>query len=158
MQSARDRLQRAEEYSSGANNLRAEDAQQAAELALKAVVVASDRTPRRTHDIDALLAQIREVEKDVPDSVRAASRLSKFGGTERYELIGGHEPQPSDDETRQAVKTARATVDWSEERVRERLTPAADRSIEPAARPATAQGAAEAAAAGRTPGDEGRER
>lgn len=117
-------------YTSGANNLRAEDAQQAAELALKAVIVASDRHPRRTHDINALIAQIQEIEKDVPDTVRAASQLSRFGGTESYELIGGDEPQPSDDETRQAVQTARATVDWSNERVRERLRRAAARSRE----------------------------
>ena len=121
IQSARDRLERAETYDPGEDTtLSCEDAQQAAELALKGLIVTHGQEPKRTHDLGHLLRQIEQLGEEIPDAVRRCEELSRFAGGERYEFITGEEQPPSRDERKEATRSARATLRWAVERIQNR--------------------------------------
>ena len=50
--------------------------------------------------------------------MRRTITLTQFAGADRYELITGDEPPPDKAEYDAAMKDARATLEWAEERVR----------------------------------------
>ena len=85
-------------------------AQQAAEKAIKAVLVhASGTEPPRTHDIGYLLLQVAP--SDRPDRPEDIARLTRFAVTFRYpDDIGEMEEEERDE----AVALARAAVAWAE--------------------------------------------
>ena len=119
IQSARQRLKRAETYDPGEDTtLSCEDAQQAVELALKGLIVALGNEPKRTHDLVHLLRQVELLGERIPAAVRRCEELSRFAGGERYEFITGEEPRPSRRERDEAISSARAALAWTVERIR----------------------------------------
>jgi HEPN domain-containing protein len=86
------------------------DAQQAAEKALKALLVLKGIQVPRTHAISELITLVAELGFDIPADVREASVLTDYAVAARY-------PGPSESvlvqDYEQAVATARAVVSWA---------------------------------------------
>ena len=91
-------------------------AQQAAEKALKAVVLAySDLNVPRTHDIAQLSTMVRDLGPTPPLSTMAAPRLTQYAVITRYPADLGDVDEA---EWQQAVADAREVVEWAEAQVR----------------------------------------
>ena len=84
------------------------DAQQAAEKAVKAVLVLRGVNFPRTHDIADLLAFVAEDE--VPDDLWEADSLSEYATVARYP---GRRPA-SEEDHRMAILLAERVVKWAE--------------------------------------------
>src|SRR3990172_4692939 len=83
-------------------------AQQAAEKAIKAVLIAKGITPPKTHSIGLLLDLVSEV-IHVPNKIQEAASLTDYAVTTRYP--GDAEPI-TQTEYQQAVSLAETVVDW----------------------------------------------
>jgi HEPN domain-containing protein len=92
------------------------EAQQAAEKAVKAVLLHRGIEPPRTHDLGRLLSALEESGEAVPADVKAAVELTPFAVIGRY-------PGPlraiTEEEYEQAVVLAERTVAWAAERIGE---------------------------------------
>ncbi len=92
-------------------------AQQAAEKAIKAILVACDIPTPRTHNLrtlfDLLLAEV-----SVPVDIQEAAGLSDYAVARRYP--GASEPVEAE-EYREAISMAEAVVDWAEKVIDLRL-------------------------------------
>jgi HEPN domain-containing protein len=87
------------------------DAQQAAEKAIKAVLIKQDVKFPYIHDLAELLTLVGETGIKIPKSLRAAGELSKFAIFTRYPF----ETSPIEEkEYRQSVKIAEAVLRWAE--------------------------------------------
>lgn len=90
------------------------DAQQAAEKAVKAVLVQRRARFRKTHDLSELLDLVAASGLDVPPEVATAKRLTTYA-------VGGRYPGTSEDVTDadydEALRTAEAVVAWAEKTV-----------------------------------------
>ncbi len=87
------------------------DAQQAAEKAVKAVLVRHAVDFLRSHQIGELLALVRQSGHDVPEELGRADALSDYAVTTRYPGA----PRPVDEaEYRQALDLAERVVRWAE--------------------------------------------
>jgi HEPN domain-containing protein len=86
-------------------------AQQAAEKAVKAVLIRSGVMPPRTHYLERLL---RLLPPDVarPPDVLASVRLTQYAVETRYP---GGGTSVSEDDYREALRLAQAVVDWAAE-------------------------------------------
>ena len=84
-------------------------AQQAAEKAIKAVLISRNVEFPYVHDLAQLLELIEESGEAVPPDVRSATALTRFAILTRYP---GLSPAPSQEEYRNAIQTAEAAVDW----------------------------------------------
>ncbi len=93
------------------------DAQQAAEKAIKAVLIARDVAFPYVHDLTRLLSLVEESGEPVPSTVAAAARLTRYAIETRYP--GAADAVTAEDYER-AVATAEAVMRWAEERVAER--------------------------------------
>ncbi len=82
-------------------------AQQAAEKALKAVLVWHGREVPRTHDLAYLVDLIASEEPELADAVRRSVTLTPYGVEARYP---GDLPEPSPTEVRTAVDLAEEIV------------------------------------------------
>ncbi|MEO7273449.1 MAG: HEPN domain-containing protein [Vicinamibacterales bacterium] len=86
------------------------DAQQAAEKALKALLVLRGRQVPRTHALSELLTIVAELGFDIPPAVTEAAALTEYAVAVRY-------PGPSEPVLREdydtAVATATAVVSWA---------------------------------------------
>jgi HEPN domain-containing protein len=91
-------------------------AQQAAEKAIKAVLVSQGTTVPRTHNLKTLLEQVRPPVR-VPAKVLDAVVLTDYAVQYRYP--GDLEPL-QDTEYRQAIAHARQVMDWAQRVVAER--------------------------------------
>jgi HEPN domain-containing protein len=89
-------------------------AQQAAEKALKAVLVAQNTPLPRTHSIGRLVELLPDG-VSVPSEVQHATNLTDYAVTTRY--LGVSEPV-EEEEHREAVRLAEAVVAWAERMVR----------------------------------------
>ena len=90
------------------------EAQQAAEKAIKAVMIARDIEFPYTHNIADLLDVLsRETGETIPEEVDAAKTLSKYASTMRYP--GGSPVSPQEYE--EAIGAAGAVVRWAEARI-----------------------------------------
>ena len=89
------------------------NAQQAAEKALKAVLIQQDIEFPYTHDIYVLLAVLRETGETIPEDVDAARSLTKYASTMRYPGYRLVTPQ----EYQEAVEIAEAVVHWAAARI-----------------------------------------
>ncbi|PSQ94091.1 MAG: DNA-binding protein, partial [Bacteroidetes bacterium QH_2_63_10] len=88
-------------------------AQQAAEKAIKAVLLAEERSFPYTHDLQQLLERLPD-KVTVPSFVQEAVELTKYAVLSRYPA----DLAPVDDEEhRRAVQWAEATVAWAEKHV-----------------------------------------
>ena len=89
------------------------EAQQAAELAIKARLIALDVEFPYTHNIARLLKCLEDAGDAIPDEVRAATMLTQFAVATRYPRRGG--PGPITEEQHiAAVQAATAVVRWVE--------------------------------------------
>lgn len=87
------------------------DAQQAAEKAIKAVLVSRGATFRRSHDIIELLTLVDEAGMDVPESLKQADRLTHYAVQTRYPGIA---EDIDEEETAKAVSLAGKVLEWAE--------------------------------------------
>jgi len=87
------------------------DAQQAAEKAIKAVLIKLDVDFPYVHDLARLLTLLETSGQKIPPSVRQAEELSRYAVFTRYPGIG---PQIKQKEYQEAVKIAGQVVRWAE--------------------------------------------
>ena len=88
------------------------DAQQAAEKAIKAVMIARNIEFPYVHDLDHLLSLLEEGGEAIPEAIRQADELTKYATIMRYP--GGLRPV-SESEYQEAITIAEAVVQWAEE-------------------------------------------
>jgi HEPN domain-containing protein len=91
-------------------------AQQAAEKAIKGVLLAHDIHFPFVHDLGALLDLAARSGIAVSDSVRAADYLTDYAVLTRYPALEPVAP----DEVDEAIGLAQAVVEWAEDQVAER--------------------------------------
>ena len=84
-------------------------AQQAAELAVKAVYVAAGIPHPHSHDIGELLDGLKERGFSVPDAVSAADELTVHAARSRYPGV----TNATENDRVEAVRLARAALDWA---------------------------------------------
>lgn len=90
------------------------DAQQAAEKAIKAVMIALDIEFPYVHDLDRLLTLLESAGHRVPDDVHRSERLTRYATAARYP---GMERAVSEQEYAEATAVAEAVVQWAEQRL-----------------------------------------
>jgi HEPN domain-containing protein len=88
------------------------DAEQAAEKAIKAVLVYHKVSFPYVHDLARLLTLVQQAGYTLPDRVRQAAKLTRYAVTTRYpgfaEVVG-------QEEHREAVSIAETVVRWADE-------------------------------------------
>ena len=84
-------------------------AQQAAEMAVKAVYVAVGIPHPHSHDIGELLDGLKERGVSVPDAVNAADDLTMHAARSRYPGV----TNATENDRVEAVRLARAALDWA---------------------------------------------
>ena len=90
------------------------DAQQAAEKAIKAILLARGVEFPYVHDIGLLLTLLEDVGESVPETVREAERLNPYATTTRDPDLA----QPvSEQEYEDTVRVADSVVRWAEARI-----------------------------------------
>ena len=90
------------------------EAQQAAEKAIKAVMISRNINYPYVHNVALLLSMIEEHGLSVPNAVRRAARLTPYAVETRYPGVAA----PVDErEYADAVDTAEIVVRWAEELV-----------------------------------------
>ena len=89
-------------------------AQQAAEKAIKAIMIAREIEFPYVHDLGSLLSLLEEAGEPVPEAIHAAVSLTAYATTTRYPNAG---TPVTEGEYRQAITIAEAVVRWAEERV-----------------------------------------
>jgi HEPN domain-containing protein len=87
-------------------------AQQAAEKAIKAVMIQRDIEFPYTHNIERLLTFLSQNGEDVPETVWAAQDHTRFAFADRYP---GNEPPLSEEDYRRNLAVAEVVVRWAEE-------------------------------------------
>ena len=92
------------------------DAQQAAEKAIKAVLIARGAVFPPIHDLAGLLTILGQNNEAIPPSIADAARLTRFAVSTRYPGVA--EPVTVE-EHRRAVAIAEAVVKWADEHVGE---------------------------------------
>lgn len=92
------------------------DAQQAAEKALKALLLSRGVAFPKVHDIRALLMLLSEDGLEIPESVRAAMELTVYAFETRYP---GTEESVTEEEFRRALSLAEVVFLWAERLVTE---------------------------------------
>lgn len=85
--------------------------QQAAEKAIKALLIKRNIDFPYVHDIAQLLTLLESVGQEIPESVRAAERLTQFATITRYP---GLAPPLEREEYEQALEIAERVVRWAE--------------------------------------------
>ncbi|MBS3791277.1 HEPN domain-containing protein [Candidatus Bipolaricaulota bacterium] len=92
------------------------DAQQAAEKAIKAILIDLNVDYPYTHDLMTLLTRVSEAGRSVPDEVKEAAMLTDYAVESRY-------PSPAetvtDEEYKEAVDTAKRVVNWASKTLEE---------------------------------------
>jgi HEPN domain-containing protein len=93
------------------------EAQQAAEKAIKAVMLRRNIEFPYVHDLARLLSLLEEQGEEIPEVIRKAEELTRYALLTRYPGIA----RPvSEREYTEAVAVAEAVVRWAEERIRGR--------------------------------------
>jgi len=87
------------------------DAQQAAEKAIKALLIKVDVDFPYVHDLAELLTLLEKSGQKIPKSIRQAEGLSRYAVFTRYPGMG---PQIKAKEYKEAVKIAGQVVRWAE--------------------------------------------
>lgn len=91
------------------------NAQQAAEKAIKALLIQRDVEFPYVHDIAQLLTLLERSGVEVPAQVRQAEKLTPFAVFTRYPGVA---PPVQREEYEEALALAEAVVRWAEERLR----------------------------------------
>jgi HEPN domain-containing protein len=95
------------------------DAQQAAEKAIKAVLVLRGRRFPKSHDLSELLDLVAATGLEVPLQVLEAKRLTPYAVAGRYP---GVSEDASEEDYREALETAEKVFAWAEKLVNEQPT------------------------------------
>lgn len=90
------------------------EAQQAAEKAIKAVLITRGIEFPYVHDLNRLLALLEEAGEKIPETIRKAESLTTYAITTRYPSAGN---PISLQEYREALEIAKAVFQWAEERL-----------------------------------------
>ena len=90
------------------------EAQQAAEKAIKAVMIERGVEYPYVHDLTRLLSMLEEAGETVPETVLQAGELTQYALTTRYPSLVQPVTEQDYDE---AVRVAEAVIRWAEERV-----------------------------------------
>ena len=85
-------------------------AQQAAEKAIKALLIRHGIQFPYVHDLAALLTLLEKATGDLPDSIRQAARLTRFAVQTRYPSTA---PPVPEKEYREAVSLAGEVLRWA---------------------------------------------
>lgn len=92
------------------------DAQQAAEKAIKAILIDLNVDYPYTHDLMTLITLVSETGKSIPDEIKEAAMLTDYAVESRY-------PSPAEtvthEEYKEAVSTAESVVDWATNTLKE---------------------------------------
>lgn len=91
------------------------DAQQAAEKALKAILVQREVRFPYVHDLATLLTLIDQTGEEIPPRVRQAGRLTRFAIAARYPSVAEAVTEP---EYQESVAIAEAVIEWAAMRLR----------------------------------------
>jgi HEPN domain-containing protein len=91
------------------------DAQQAAEKAIKAVLIRRGIRFRFVHDLTSLLTLIEREGSSIPETVKEAGRLTRYAVAIRYP---GHDELVTLDEYERAVAIAETVLKWAEEELK----------------------------------------
>ena len=90
------------------------NAQQAAEKAIKAVMISRNIEFPFVHDLDYLLSLLEDKGEVIPAPIQQASELTKYAAITRYP--GDIDPVTSREYT-EALAIAEAVLHWAEERI-----------------------------------------
>ena len=90
------------------------DAQQAAEKAIKGVMITCDIAFPYVHNLDQLLTVLESNGQQVPEKIRQAEKLTPYATVARYP---GMEQPVSEQHYLEAVEIAEAVVRWAEKRI-----------------------------------------
>lgn len=90
------------------------EAQQAAEKAIKAVMIVREIEFPYVHDLALLLSILEDAGEKVPDTVRPAARLTVYAVDTRYPGVG---KPVSVSEYRAALTVAESVVQWAESKL-----------------------------------------
>ena len=91
------------------------EAQQAAEKAIKAVMIRRNIEFSYVHDLAHLLSMLEEAGEEIPEGVRRAEALTRYALITRYPGIA----RPvSEQEYAEAVAVAKEVVRWADEQIR----------------------------------------
>ena len=90
------------------------NAQQAAEKAIKAVMISRNIEFPFVHDLDYLLSLLEDKGEVIPAPIQQASKLTKYATITRYP--GDIDPVTSQ-EYNEAIAIAEAVLNWAEERI-----------------------------------------
>jgi len=93
-------------------------AQQAAEKAIKAVMVQKDIRFPYVHDLAQLLAELERRGVGIPESVKMCIAITPYAFQTRYP--GDYEPVTEGD-YRRAIEQAKAVLDWAERTIEQDL-------------------------------------
>jgi HEPN domain-containing protein len=88
--------------------------QQAAEKAIKALLIKHGVAFPYVHDLGELLLLLEDVGQSVPEMIRQSVRLTRFAVFTRYP---GFAPPIGHEEYREALAIAEAVLRWAEEQV-----------------------------------------
>ncbi len=88
------------------------DAQQAAEKAIKGLLIHLSTPFPYVHDLALLLASVEQAGQEVPAAVRQAARLTRYAVTTRYP---GLPESVTQEEYEEAVRIAAEVVRWAQE-------------------------------------------
>ena len=89
-------------------------AQQAAEKAIKAVMISRNIDFPYVHNLALLLSILEEDRENVPNEVRRATRLTLYAVDTRYP---GVEQPVSEQDYRDAIEIAEAVIQWAADRL-----------------------------------------
>ena len=89
-------------------------AQQAAEKAIKAVMIAREIDFPYVHDLGSLLSLLETTGEAVPEAMRTAVSLMTYATATRYPNTGA---PVTEQEYREAIAIAEAVVRWAEKRL-----------------------------------------
>ncbi len=91
-------------------------AQQAAEKAVKALMIGRDVEFPYVHDLNVLLSLLADAGEPVPESVRLSRRLTPYAAAARYPGIA---ERVTEDDHAEAVQLAEGVVRWVRERLQQ---------------------------------------
>lgn len=89
-------------------------AQQAAEKAIKALLIRHKVEFPYIHNLARLLELVEEVGVSVPSEVKRAARLTRYAVLTRYPGLGG---APTNTDYQDAIRIAHAVLDWATQQV-----------------------------------------
>ena len=95
------------------------NAQQAAEKAIKAILISLRVSFPYVHDLAHLVTLVERAGVSVPHEVREAEKLTRFAVFARYPTVG---PAIPESEYQEALASAEAVVEWASRILAERHT------------------------------------